>query len=275
VVVGTTVTLAAAANQALAANQYLDVFDQTTATPVGTCRTATSCSLPVTQSVAGAHTYIADVDSDIAFEYPPCCVVAASNTVTVRWHARATAAFNVAFDVSGTLPAFPCGSGCSTGFVGTGHGSGSAEAEDVSGEYAGAFAMTGATVAGSAVYAEPGAPVCPGVGSATGTVTLSGPATGALWRTGTPNSVGTITAATFTLVFSYERVGATTAITVTGGSAVVHFTFPDTGADYFVAAVQGAGAGAFAVNPLQVHDDCASAGPLDFTVAGNAALTLT
>lgn len=272
---GATVTLTATVNQTLTGTgYYLDVFDQSTGEPIGFCNTGTSCSITHSEPAAGTHTYIAYVDNDPVFHYPPCCVQATSNTVTVRWHARATAVFDVEFSVSGTLPVFPC-NGCGAGLSGSGSGSGSAHAESGGTAYEAAFVMPSGWVSGSADYTEPRTPICPGLGSATGTVTLSGPATGVITRTTTTATTGSVTGATFTLTYSYQRVGGASAIVITGGSARIYFTFPGSGADYFVGHVEGAGPGAFVTDPALVVQRCQSPGSLPFTVIGDVALKLT
>jgi hypothetical protein len=275
VAVGETVTLTATVNQSLTETPYfLDVYDQTTGTPLGFCGTGTSCELEHSEAQAGSHTFIAYVDNDPVFHYPPCCVVATSNTVEVRWHARATAAFNVQFTVSGTLPEFPC-SGCGAGISGTGTGEGKGHASSSDGVYDATFVMSQGWASGHADYTEPRHPVCPGLGSAAGTVVLSGGAVGTVHRTSTPTAVGTVNDAVFTLEYSYQRIGATSAIVINGGTARIYVSFPDTGPDYFIANVVGAGPGAFIADPLLVEQRCQSPGPLPFTVLGDVALTLT
>ncbi len=273
---GSTVTLTATANQDVgAAGYYIDVDDTTTGTPVNFCATGTTCDVAVSSASAASHTYVAYVDGDPAFEYPPCCVQAESNTVTVTWHPRATAGMDVAFVASGTLPGFPCPAGCAASFTGTGSGAGTAEAQSGSVDYTATFAAPSGAVTGTATYTEPGPPFCPAVGSAVGNVTLVAPATGSVLRSTTPSELGTITGVTFQLQFTYQRATAGTAITVTGGTATIAFSFPDTGSDYFVSSVSGAGLGGFDVDPRVGVADCQNAGSLPFTIAGDAALALT
>lgn len=275
--VGESVTLTATTNMSVTGTgNYIDIFNQTTGAAIGFCSTGSSCSIPWSAPNAGSHTFVAYVDSSVVFEYPPpCCIEAVSNTVTVRWHARATAAFNVGFVVTGTLPRFPCVGACSTTFVGPGSGHGHAHAEDSTSTYDATFSVSNGFVDGSAAYNEPSIPFCPGIGYASGTVNLSGSAVGVIHRTSTPASVGDVTDVEFTLHFVYDRAGPGAAITILGGTAKIHFTFPDTGPDYFVSNVGGAGPGAFEVNPVDAVQRCQTPGPLDFMVVGDVALHLT
>jgi hypothetical protein len=273
--VGTTVTLTATANQSLTGTGYfLDIFDQTTGTGVGYCSVGSSCQVTHSEAGAGSHTFVAYVDGDPVFHYPPCCVQATSNAVTVNWHARATALLDVEFSASGTLPTFPCDDGCDAPFSGWGSGAGNARAEAAGVEYSASFVVPSGYVTGTANYAEPGPPFCPAVGTAVGTVSLNGPASGLVYRTSTPSVVGFVTGVTFDLAYTYQRAGPGTLVTVTGGTARIAFTFPDTGADYFVSHVAGAGPGAFEVHPVHVTDRCQSPGELAFTVVGDVALVL-
>jgi hypothetical protein len=202
--------------------------------------------------------------------------MATSNTRTVRWHARATAGFDVQFQATGTLPMFPCpGGGCSTTFSGTGSGAGTAHADGGSTEYQATFAMPAGSVTGTASYTEPSTPICPSIGSAAGTVTLTGNATGVVVSTATPATTGSVTSVTFTLNYIYDRFGPATSITITGGTAKISFTKPGGGSDYFVSDVTGNGAGAFRVAPDQAVSKCLSPGGLPFSVIGDVGLVLT
>lgn len=274
--VGTPVTLTATTNQSVTGTgNFIDIFDQTTGTGVGFCTTGSSCQVAHSEPGAGSHTFIAYVDGDLAFHYPPCCVQATSNTVTVGWHAKATAVFNVEFSASGTLPSFPCPAGCNATFTGTGSGAGTARAEAAGVEYNAAFAVPAGSVGGTANYTEPGAPLCPAIGSAAGTVSLNGSAVGVIHRTSTPAVVGIVTGISFTLDYTYVRVGPLSVVVVTGGTAHLSFWFPDTGSDYFVSSVTGAGPGVFEVDPVEAVNRCLSPGSLGFTVVGDTTLALT
>lgn len=273
---GTSISLTATANQAVTGTGYfIDIFDKTTGSGVGFCTSGSTCRVSFTEAEARSHTFVAYIDNDPIFRYPPCCIQATSGTVTVRWYARATAAFDVGFAVSGSLPAFPCPTGCTAGFAGSGTGAGHA-VSDVGGvQYSATLAVPNGVVSGSATYTEPGQPLCPAVGSATGTVTLAGTATGTVSRTSAPTAVGTVIGATFTLAYTYQRVGPTSVVTITGGTAIVHFTFPGTGAGRFVSNVEGGGPGVFEVDLLQAVDRCQAPRSLAFTFAGDVALSLT
>lgn len=270
---GATVTLTATANQSVTGTGYfIDIFDQATGEGEG-CTTGSTCQAFFTNAQPGSHTYVAYVDSDPVFHYSPCCVAATSNTVTVTWYDRATTAFDVEFAVDGTLPAFPCAGGCNANLTGAGSGTGKAQATSGLVGYDATFALPSGSVTGSAYYTEPDGPLCPAFGFAAGTVSLTGGATGTVTRTSTPTVVGAVTAVTFSLDFSYQRVASGTEIQVTGGTAVVSFAFPDTGASYFVAAVSGRGLGAFVVDPATAVDLCDSPGPLAFRAVGDVALS--
>ena len=277
VTVGDTVRLTATANQSVTGTgNYIDIFDRTTGTPIDFCATGSVCQVDVSQAEAGSHTYIAYVDSDSVFHYPPCCIKATSNTRTVRWHARATAGMDVQFQATGTLPTFPCpAGGCSTTFSGTGSGAGTAHADGGSTEYQATFALPSGSVSGTAAYTEPAEPLCPTIGAAAGTVTLTGSATGVVVKTTSPTTTGSVTSVTFTLNYTYERFGPATAVTITGGTARINFTIPGAGSDYFVSEVTGRGAGAFRVAPEQAISKCFSPGSLPFSVIGDVALVLT
>lgn len=270
--VGQSVTLTATVNQDLTLTGYfVDIYDQTTGTPLHWCQAGTTCRTSRSEASAGSHTYIAYVNSDPFVHYPPCCVQAASNAVTVNWHARATAALDVAFSVAGTLPVFPC-VGCSATFSGSGSGAGNGHAEANGAQYNVAFTFRDASAWGTADYAEVQAPLCPVIGSAAGAVSLSGAATGAVVRSDDPSAVGAVTAVAFTLQYTYQRGGPAAAVIATSGTARIYFTVPGRGPDYVFLDVVGAGAGLFAVDPLHAAMLCAAPGPLPFTVVGDIGL---
>ena len=274
--VGQAVTLTADVNMSVTGTgNYIDIFNQTTGAGVGYCTTGSSCSISWSEASAGSYSFVAYVDSAPTFQYPPpCCVNAVSNAVTVRWHARATAAFDVQFAVEGTLPRFPCVGSCAATFTGSGTGHGHARASDLSSEYNAVFSVPNGFASGHAAYNEPNLPFCPGIGSASGTVNLGGPSTGVVYRTGTPTSVGTVTGVEFVLEYVYDRAGPGAAVVILGGTAKIHFTFPDTGSDYFVSNVSGAGPGLFEVNPVEAVERCQAPGPLKFAVVGDVLLHL-
>lgn len=182
---------------------------------------------------------------------------------------------NVEFEVSGELPEFPCPDGCLTTFEGIGDGAGNLPVMIDGVPHNATFTIVRGTVTGSADYVEPGFPFCPLVGSAssptTGSVTLSGGATGLIFRTDPLLPIGTVFAATTTLGFTYTRVGATPAIEITGGSTTVDFYIPGSGPGSFTQELAaGAGGGVFEVDPVDAALLCQNPGPLEFTVAGDA-----
>jgi hypothetical protein len=251
---------------------YLDMFDQTTGSFLTTCTTGTSCTTFWSEPDIGSHTFIAYVDNDPYVELPPCCIQATSNSVTVTWHARASATFDIAFALSGRLPQFPCNY-CGTTFSGTAEGSGNVTASANGVTYEGSYSVIGSPT-GSATYLEPAIPICPGLGSASGTVTFYSSATGAIWRTSTPTQAGQVYAASFTLNFTYQRVGSEAVFFIDSGSATLWFSFPDIGVQTMLSNISGDGTGAFVVNPVTMASDCLTPGPLDFNLDGDAALTL-
>jgi len=277
VAAGSPVTLTASASSSVTGTgDYIDLFDETTGENVASCPTGATCQGTVSEASDGTYSFIAYVDADPVLEYPPCCVQAQSNAVEVTWHAEATAGMTITFQAAGTLPTFPCPAGCPATFNGWGTGGGTAEASIGSDQYSATFATSTASVGGSVTYTEPAAPFCPADGSADGTVTLTGSASGTVTRTSTPAETGVVTAVTFRVDFRYQRVGATTVVTITGGTATVSFSFPDTGADYFISNVAGAGLGVLAISPVDAASACTqSARSLPFTIAGDAALALT
>jgi len=204
--------------------------------------------------------------------------LAAGLTVVALPTGRASAmgGGNVEFSVSGTLPKFPCPTGCSATFSGSGTGAGETEAVVGDNTYLATYTIEAAQVTGTANYTEPGTPFCPLVGSAaspsTGSVTLSfGVTNGIVSRTGTPTFTGTVTGVSVTLSYTYERAGATAVLTITGGSMTVGYYFPDTGAGTFTQALEdGAGGGLFNVDPVQAASLCQNPGPLSFSLDGDA-----
>jgi hypothetical protein len=271
------VTVTARANQSVTGtSSYIDVFDQTTGQGVVSCSGGSICGGPVTRTAARTHTFIAYVDSDPIFEDPPCCIQATSNTATATWYVRATGAASIKFDANGTLPTFPCAAGgCSATFNGSGTGAGAVNGTAVGETYNAAFAIPDGALSGSANYIEPGPPFCPAIGDATGTVTLTGAATGVVHKTDTPGITGVVTGVDLQLDYAYERVGLTTVMAITGGTAKIYFTFPGTGPGYFVSSVTGAGSGVFNVDASTANAKCQSAGPLPFTVTGASTPALT
>lgn len=183
-----------------------------------------------------------------------------------------TGTFDLQFAVSGTLPGFPC-TDCTVGFSGSGAGAGHATSPD--GRYNAAFTLPSASVSGEANYTEPGVPFCPTIGSAAGWVSVSGDALGVVHRASTPDVPGTVLSVWLGAQFVYQRTGSSAALVVPYGTAVIMFSFPDTGTGYFISSVLGAGAGAFEANPVTTASGCLTAGPLPFTLAGGAGLTLT
>lgn len=183
--------------------------------------------------------------------------------------ASAVGAGNVEFSVSGTLPQFPC-INCSVGFSGTGTGAGNIQALQDGVNYDATFTVLNGGVWGAVNYAEPGLPFCPTLGSAAGTVTLSGGAQGVVHSSASPHP-GFIENVTFTLYFSYTRVGALATITVTWGWVVVHFNIPGVSTTLFANVIMaGAGTGVFETQPVDAVSGCFSPRSLPFTVVGNA-----
>lgn len=182
---------------------------------------------------------------------------------------------DIEFSVTGQLGTFPCPLGCTTSFTGSGSGGGQTETTIGGDTYDATYTIEGGAVTGTASYTEPAAPFCPLVGSASnpaqGTVTLSGGATGIIYKTSTPTFSGTVTGVSFTLSYTYERVGFTAEITVTGGSVMVSYFFPGTGSGSFTQPLEaGAGGGLFQVEAGAALADCSNPGPLNFTLSGDA-----
>jgi hypothetical protein len=65
---------------------WVQIFDTTTGALVGSCAAGTSCSFPVSQSVASAHNYIAYLDR-YSSTYPPATVYEKSLNIYVTWEA--------------------------------------------------------------------------------------------------------------------------------------------------------------------------------------------
>lgn len=88
---GSSVTLTATANADITSTPYdIWISDQTTLQNVGVCTYGSSCSLPITESVAGTHTFIAYVAKP-GGTYPPPGIAATSGTVSVSWVANCAA----------------------------------------------------------------------------------------------------------------------------------------------------------------------------------------
>lgn len=184
---------------------------------------------------------------------------------------------NVQFDVEGTLHEFPCPDGCTTSFSGNGSGVGNVPAVIDGEPYNATFTILDGAVEGTANYTEPGFPFCPFVGTATspttGSVTLSGGATGIIFRTDPLIPSGTVHTVTTTLGFSYQRVGVTPAIRITGGEITLEYFIPGTGSGSFTRDIAaGAGGGVFDVDEDEAVSRCLDPGELDFVIHGDAAV---
>jgi Domain of unknown function (DUF1906) len=84
-VAGNWVTLTATANANITYTPYdIWISDQTTQQNVGVCTSGSSCSLPITESVAGTHTFIAYVAKP-GGTYPPTGIAATSSTLPIYW----------------------------------------------------------------------------------------------------------------------------------------------------------------------------------------------
>lgn len=185
--------------------------------------------------------------------------------------AAGTGPIAMVFSVRGSLPSFPCVTGCSTGFAGNAQVAG-----DIAAYWDGydaVFTLPTASVTGSAAYNEPAGVTCPGVGSAAGTATLvSGSTSGNVWWEGAPGEVGWVDGLTANVNFSFERVGATVAMVVTSGTLQISFHFAS--GSGFVSrrlGLEGAGSAVFeADDPASVAQRCSSPGALDYTVSGAA-----
>ena len=82
---GNWVTLTATANADITNTPYdLWVSDQTTQQNVGACTYGSSCAVPVTESAAGTHTFIAYVAKP-GGTYPPPGIAATSSTLPIYW----------------------------------------------------------------------------------------------------------------------------------------------------------------------------------------------
>lgn len=191
----------------------------------------------------------------------------------------ATGVGNIEFNVGGTLPLFPCDEGCQTTFSGSGTGAGNLTFEVDGVTHNATFTIVGGTVSGSAEYSEPGGPFCPAFGFAasptTGSVTLSGGATGIIFRTNPLLPGGTVFDVSTTLGFSYTRVGVTPVIEITGGSVTVRYFIPGSGTGSVTESiVTGEGSGVFVVDPVQAASRCQNPGELAFSIIGDAVLAL-
>lgn len=203
--------------------------------------------------------------------------------------ATAVGADQVAFDISGQLPEFPCPEGCDATFDGSGSGSGEVVTMIGGHPHVATFTFERAAIHGAASYTEPGFPFCPLVGSAAsptaGSVTLSGQASGTIART-RPISMlhradllGEVTGITLVLDFTYTRVGATPAIEITGGSVTLDFVSrsvrtgePVEHGSLTESIMAGAGGGIFVVDAVEAASRCQDPGPLDFTIEGLASI---
>lgn len=189
---------------------------------------------------------------------------------------------NVAFDVRGTLPLFPCEEDCPPAdFDGEGAGGGNITFDVDGVTHLAEFTVLLGEVSGSADYTEPGPPLCPLVGFAnsptTGSVTLSGGSTGIIQRVQTRPTLpgGTVSEASFTLDFTYTRVGATPVIEITGGSVTLEYNIPFLGPEtrtHTESIVTGVGTGVFVVSPVQAALNCVSPGELPFEIIGDATI---
>lgn len=191
------------------------------------------------------------------------------------------------FSVSGQLPKFPCPEGCEATFSGTGAGRGNLGTRIDGDPSVATFAFDEDTLSGVVDYSEPGFPFCPLVGSAgsptTGSVELTGRVTGIILRNNARLPLGRVTSVSITLDFSYQRVGATPLIEITGGSMTVGYWFPAPLYEFpkvglnshgsFTEVIEaGAGGGVFRVDPVQAVSNCQSPGELDFEIEGLAGI---
>lgn len=185
---------------------------------------------------------------------------------------------NVQFRVSGRLEQFPCEEeeDCPpVNFDGTGHGGGQITTMVDGVPHTAQFTILAGDVTGEASYTEPGPPTCPAFGFASGSVTLSGGATGIIHRvqTGPTLPGGTVSEASFTLDFSYRRVGFVSLIEITGGEVIIEYFIPDTGSGTITESiVTGEATGVFNVDPIVADQLCENPGPLDFELIGDAAV---
>jgi hypothetical protein len=84
-VTGNMVTLTATANADITYTPYdIWISDQTAQQNVGVCTSGSSCSLAITESVAGTHTFIAYVAKP-GGTYPPAGIAATSGTLPIYW----------------------------------------------------------------------------------------------------------------------------------------------------------------------------------------------
>ncbi|MDQ3757110.1 MAG: hypothetical protein M3394_04605 [Actinomycetota bacterium] len=185
--------------------------------------------------------------------------------------------------VAGFLPTFPCGGSCRTEFSGVMTHPGTATVTtgwdripgvtsypDPTQGWLVTFSMSSATVTGTADYVEPGTPVCPGKGSASGYVQVSAPASGVVTSASNPTVVGQVDAVYPGASFTYDRVGATAAI-VAGGFLRIYFhTVSWSG--YKDVLIDGYGDGEFVFDPQQAAGDCLAPGRLDYEVLADIAI---
>jgi hypothetical protein len=191
--------------------------------------------------------------------------------------ATAVGAENVQFDIDGKLPKFPCEDGCQAEFSGAGNGGGNIRFEISGVTYAATFTILGGVVNGVAEYSEPeDFPLCPLLAFAsnrtTGSVNLTGGATGVIVRTSPVLPGGTTFEVSTTLLFTYTRAGATPAITIDGGSVTIDYFIPGYGTGSVTKAlVNGAGTGVFEVDAGTAYNRCTGEpGELKFKLIGDA-----
>jgi hypothetical protein len=198
-------------------------------------------------------------------------------TVFAIGHAHATGAGSAEFEVNGTISAFPAPSG-SAPFSGQGTGIGHLTGTSGGSTYEAAFTVLTMPVSGAASTSEPGFPLCGVIGSAAASswITMGAPSlpgvTGLVYRAGA-TLTGTVTGLVLSFTFTYERVGVTAALVVSG-SATVYYFIPDTGSGSFTSTFTGAGAGAFHIDAVQAASYCVNrtSGPLSFNLTGDVTL---
>jgi hypothetical protein len=99
---GGTTTLTATTNQNVGPTPYyIEIFDATAGAFLTECATGTSCSASVTQGGSAVRNYVAYV-SCYGTTYPPSCIQATSNWVTVSWLTVSLSASYVALAPGGT-----------------------------------------------------------------------------------------------------------------------------------------------------------------------------
>ena len=131
--------------------------------------------------------------------------------------AQSSGAADLSFEVSGTLPSFPCPAGCAATLNGSADGAAAINTDDGTTSRTAIFEFQSAGASASVSYAEPGSVFCPAVGSAAGTMSISGGAAGIVAGGG----VYPVTGVEWELNYTYERVGSAAAIVVSGGTVTV------------------------------------------------------